>query len=235
VKSRTAVPIGVGVLIAGGNYDEVLRNHIYDNWRRGAMLVAVPDAIACAPNPDAGAPPCQPKTASQTSNQNHFYDNIMGRDPGGQAMPNGVDFWWDEFPSNGGNCFGPNNGTDGTEASITTDPPRAPGDATAPGFMPMKDCRSVLNSGKGNSAKEAVLLACAGEVNGRSNEDNACDWFIPPAKPGTAKAQAQSRQRATIEAQLAESGFPQLPRMCTLIGGTGGTLTCSPFAHRLGG
>src|SRR3954452_24650170 len=168
VKSRTAVPMGVGVLIAGGNYDEVIRNHIYDNWRRGTMLLSVPDAIACAPNPDAGAPPCTPQNAATTSNQNRFYENRMGRSPANQAMPNGVDFWWDEFPSNGGNCFGPNTGSDGTEASVHTDAPRGRGDANVPGIAPVKDCRSAWNAGKGSSAKEAVLLAWAGEVNGWS-------------------------------------------------------------------
>jgi hypothetical protein len=225
----------VGVLIAGGNYDEVRGNHIFDNWRRGAMLVAVPDAISCAPNPDAGAPPCTPQGASTTSQHNQFHDNQMGRDLSGQKLPNGVDFWWDEFPSNAGNCFGPNQGVDGTMASITTDPPRAPGDATAPGFAPVRDCGSPANYGKGNSQKEAVLVSCAEEVQGRSNDQQACDWFVPPAKPGTAAAGAQARQRNALAADLAQSGFPALPNMCTLIGGEGGTLTCSPFSHRLGG
>jgi hypothetical protein len=232
VKSRTAVPIGVGVLIAGGNYNHVRGNHIYDNWRRGAMLLAVPDAISCAPNPDAGAPPCAPQGASTTSRSNEYFNNTMGRSPSGEVMPNGVDFWWDEFPSNGGNCFGPNNtGTDGTPASVTTDPPRAPGDATLPGYMPMKDCSSPLNSGKGNPQKEAVLVSCAEEVQGRSNDQQACDWFVPPAKPGSAKAKRQSK----LAADIAQSGFPALPKMCDLLGGEGGTLTCSPFRHRLGG
>lgn len=231
VKSRTAVPIGVGVLIAGGNYDQVRGNQIYDNWRRGVMLVAVPDAISCAPNPGAGAPPCAPQGAATTSQHNNFHDNKMGQDPNGRSFPNGVDMWWDEFPTNAGNCFGPNTGSDGTPGSVTTDPPRGPGDATAPGFAPVKDCDSPLNSGKGNPQKEAVLLACAEEVNGRSNEDNACDWFVPPAKPGSAKAKRQSK----LAADIAQSGFPALPSMCNLIGGQGGTLTCSPFRHRLGG
>src|SRR3954452_8780591 len=235
VKSRTAVPIGVGILVAGGNYDEVMGNHIYDNWRRGAMLLAVPDAIACAPNPDAGAPPCTPQGAATTSQRNRYHDNSMGQSPSGEKLPNGVDFWWDEFPSDAGNCFGPNKGVDGTAASITTDPPRAPGDATAPGFAPVKDCDSPTNFGKGNPQKEAVLVSCAEEVNGRANDQQACDWFVPPAKPGSAKAQAQARRQSVLAADLAQSGFPALPHMCTLIGGDGGTLTCSPFQHRLGG
>ena len=72
-------------------------------------------------------------------------------------------------------------------------------------------------------------------MQGRANDQQACDWFVPPAKPGSQKAALQARERSGIEAQLAQSGFPQLPKMCTLLGGEGGTLTCSPFQHRLGG
>jgi hypothetical protein len=236
VASRTAVPIGVGVLIAGGNDDAVLRNHIYDNWRRGTMLVAVPDAISCAPTPSEGAPPCAPQGAATTSQRDHYYENQMGRSPSGKVMPNGVDFWWDEFPSDAGNCWDKTNrGSDGNPGTFTTDPPRAPGDATLPGFMPVQDCDSPTNSGKGNPQKEAVLLSCAEEVQGRSNDQQACDWFVPPAKPGSEKAQAQARRQSALTADLAQSGFPALPKICTLIGGEGGTLTCSPFQHRLGG
>ena len=33
--SRVPVPVGTGLLIAGGNGNEVRGNHIWDNWRRG--------------------------------------------------------------------------------------------------------------------------------------------------------------------------------------------------------
>ena len=236
VKSVTPVPIGVGIMIAGGNYDEVLRNHIYNNWRRGTMLLAVPDAISCAPNPDAGAPPCTPQSAATTSNGDRYYENQMGRSPSGKVMPNGVDFWWDEFPTNTGNCWDKTNrGSDGNPGTFTTDPPRAPGDATIPGYMPVQDCGSPGNVGKGNSQKEGVLVACAEQIEGTSNDQHACDWYVPPARPGTAQAQAQAQQQSSLAATLAQSGFPALPNMCTLIGGQGGTLTCTPFTHRLGG
>ena len=39
------VPVGTGVLIAGGNLNLVSENQIYDNWRNGAMLFWVPGAI----------------------------------------------------------------------------------------------------------------------------------------------------------------------------------------------
>src|SRR3954466_11322219 len=58
VKSSVPVPIGVGMLIGGGNDDTLKGNYIYDNWRRGTMLMSVPEAISCAPNNARTAPPC---------------------------------------------------------------------------------------------------------------------------------------------------------------------------------
>jgi hypothetical protein len=232
VKSVTPVPIGVGVLIAGGDSDVIRHNHIYDNWRRGTMLLAVPDAIACAPHTDEGSPPCVPKGPSSTSNDNLVYDNIMGRSPSGQVLPNGVDFWWDEFPSNRGNCFGPNTGSDGQVDHTTTDPPESPTGDPAPGFIAKRDCGSPLNVGKGNAAKEAVLVACAQQIEGTENGQASCDWFNPPPKPGSGASSEPDAPDLPIVPTTAT--FPQLPSRCILLGDTGGTLTCDLFVRRLG-
>src|SRR5437764_2719076 len=128
VKSAVPVPIGVGILIAGGDDDTVRGNYIYDNWRRGTMLMSVPDAISCAPNTAGTAPPCTPGGAATTSNDNTYTKNVMSRTPAGKQIPNGVDFWWDEYASNHGNCWRTDNkGQDGKPDSFTSDPPRAPG------------------------------------------------------------------------------------------------------------
>ena len=42
------LPVGVGIFWAGHNDGNVHDNHIFDNWRYGAQLLAVPDA-AVAP------------------------------------------------------------------------------------------------------------------------------------------------------------------------------------------
>ena len=232
VKSITPVPIGVGVLIAGGNDDIIRNNNIYDNWRRGTMLLAVPDAISCAPNPDAGSPPCQPKGAASTSNGNLVYDNVMGRAPDGTVKPNGVDFWWDEFPSNRGNCWYSNTGPDGSAASLTADPPLPPvRGATVPGFLP-EDCGSPANVGWGDPAKEAMLLDCAANGN-----DGICEWYQPPARPGTPEAQQQAARNAETSQRLAGGplgGPTASPPSCELLGGIGGYLVCDPFVRRLG-
>jgi hypothetical protein len=220
VKSITPVPIGVGVLIAGGNSDIVRHNHIYDNWRRGTMLIAVPDVLACAPHSEEGSPACTPKSASSTSNDDRYYDNVMGRSPSGRVRPNGVDFWWDEFPGNTGNCWYPNTGSAGTAASITSDPAPPPvAGTTVPGYLP-QDCGSSANVGRGNAAKEAMLLDCAANGN-----DGVCEWYQPPARPGSAEAKQQQAEQQQAAESLVGTPAPQ-PR-CELLGALG-TLTCQP-------
>jgi hypothetical protein len=221
VESITPVPIGVGVLIAGGNNDVVRNNYIYDNWRRGTMLIAVPDVIACAPHTDEGSPPCAPKAFSSTSNANHFYNNVMGRSPGGKVMPNGVDFWWDEFPTNTGNCWYPNTGSAGTVDSITADPSPPPvTGATVPGFLP-EDCSSPANVGLGDPAKEAMLVDCANNGN-----DGICEWYTKPAKPGT--QQATGQETAQQDAAQALIGKQAPEAQCELLGSLGGESLCRP-------
>jgi Right handed beta helix region len=65
VVPRVRVPVGTGILIAGGNNNEVKGNRIWDNWRRGAM----PDAVS--DNTGYGT----------TSNRNKFHNNVMGSGP----------------------------------------------------------------------------------------------------------------------------------------------------------
>jgi hypothetical protein len=235
VKSSVPVPIGVGMLIGGGNEDTLKGNYIYDNWRRGTMLMSVPDAISCAPNPDRGGPPCTPESAATTSNGNRYTENVMSRTPDGKELPNGVDFWWDEFASNHGNCWPANKGQDGTPASITSDPPRAPGDATLPGYLATQDCDSDNNTGVGDAQKEHVLGACAVDFQQGSYDSTVCDWFAMPSKPdgkGTngPPPGAPSGLPLPIAGATSAAGYPSL---CELVGGLGGTLTCSPFQHRL--
>jgi hypothetical protein len=232
VKSAVPVPIGVGILIAGGDDDMVRNNYIYDNWRRGTMLIAVPDAISCAPSPDGSAPPCTSLGVATTSQRNRYYNNVMGRTPDGKPMPNGVDFWWDQFPSNQGNCWYSNLGSDGKTSSITSDPAMPPVEGTSvPGFLP-QDCSSPGGTGTGNAAKEAVLVGCVGDFEQGSYDATVCDWFAEPAKPGSPAAQ---RQKADDDARAQRLlGRINTDRFCQLTGGVGGTLACGPFARRLG-
>ncbi|MEA2439048.1 MAG: hypothetical protein QOH76_472 [Thermoleophilaceae bacterium] len=231
VVSAVPVPIGVGILIGGGNDDITRNNYIYDNWRRGTMLMSVPDAISCAPNTDGTAPPCTPQGAGTTSNGNRYTKNVMSRTPSGKEMPNGVDFWWDEYAGNHGNCWPENKGQKSTAATITSDPPRAPGDATLPGYLPVKDCDSPNNTGAGDPQKETVLGACAVDFQNGSYDATVCDWFAMPPKPQGKGADGPPPGLPIDTNHVSGANYPSL---CTLVGGLGGTLTCSPFQHRLG-
>jgi hypothetical protein len=228
VKSATPVPVGVGILIGGGNDDIVRGNWIWDNWRRGTMLVAVPDAISCLG--DVTTPHCVPQHVSQTSQADHYYDNNMGRTPAGKPSPNGVDFWWDEFPGNQGDCWYSNRGSDGSEKSLTADPPMPPVTGTSiPKFLPM-DCGTAV--GAGDAVKEGMLMACLAAIGSGNWNGDLCEWFAMPAKPGSAAAAAQRRRFEIVSQRYAAN--PLSPAVnCTFSGGTTGSLSCDPFRSRI--
>ena len=77
VEAAFPYPIGTGLWIACGNNHTVRNNRFWDNWRRGIMLFAVPDALICgdfAPlAPDGGnhqagsSCACPPRTATSST------------------------------------------------------------------------------------------------------------------------------------------------------------------------
>src|SRR5205814_10671736 len=93
VVPSVPVPVGTGLWIAGGNDNVIRNNRFYDNWRRGTMVFAVPDQVACGP---AGIDPtllagCNPTAVPpSTSYRNQYYGNAMERSPAGTVMPNGT-------------------------------------------------------------------------------------------------------------------------------------------------
>ena len=68
------VPVGTGVLIAGGNFNSTDNNEIYDNWRYGTMQFWVP-----APLRDE----FDPAKLYDTSHGNRTFGNEMGFGPRG--------------------------------------------------------------------------------------------------------------------------------------------------------
>lgn len=174
VDPTVPAAVGTGMWIAGGNANVLRGNHIYDNWRRGVMLFNVPDAIACAPGPPQQT--CD-ETGFSNSHRNRFHDNLMGIAPSGEPRPNGVDFWWDEFEGNTGNCWFDNIGTDGTEGSVTSDPQPLP-----------SDCDSSV--GTGAPAKSGELGTCFAV----DFEPPVCTWKQTPPRPGASAAKAAREQ-----------------------------------------
>jgi hypothetical protein len=157
VEPKVPVPVGVGIFIAGGNANEIRGNRIYDNWRRGTMLINVPDSLSDEKR----------TTTNSVSHRNRYHDNVMGIAPDGTKMPNGVDFWWDEAPNQEDNCwFG--NGT------VTTDPP---------GQLMPSNCDNTSAGVTYPGKLSGELLPCAGAIAGSGYDPNTCSWFRTPDKP----------------------------------------------------
>ena len=96
VKPLVAVPVGTGIIYAGMNDARVHDNWFFDNWRDGAMLFAVPDALTS----DGGAEgdvvpgvscPGAPASGVSTSCGNHYFNNKMGQVPPGFKFPAALD------------------------------------------------------------------------------------------------------------------------------------------------
>ena len=197
-------PVGTGLWLAGGNENVLRHNHFYDNWRRGVMLFGVPDATVCGPPPVGSSTPvpgCDPAKVS-TSYRNTFHDNTMGVSPSGSVLPNGVDFWWDSFPGNTGNCWWGNSAAPGQ--SVTTSP------------LVLPDCSNgtdrTLSVGTGDLQNESELAAClAGfQVSGYPDGNStACSWTVTPPKPGSGSP-LPTGSGATMEQLQAE----QLAGIC---------------------
>jgi hypothetical protein len=171
------VPVGTGMLIAGGNGNIIQNNRIWDNWRNGTMLHWVP-ANFRGEGPGADPPafippgPCpsheQAPCLIDTSFDNQQRNNLMGVDELGREDPNGTDFWWDEQGS--GNCWQGNTGFGGAQPSsnVLLGLPACPG---SPIFSP------------GNPIKDASLVPCATWDPQTNTDPPGCDWFTRPAEP----------------------------------------------------
>jgi hypothetical protein len=172
------VPVGTALWIAGGNNNLVRNNRFWDNWRRGTMLFAVPDALVCPPGGADQINGCNPGSLS-TSYRNRFQGNSMGRRPNGTPDPNGTDFWWDAFVGNTGNCWYDNTGPDGTRSSLTAEPPLNPVAGTSlPLFLP-EDC--ATSAGFTGIAQETELVNCL--ANFDQGAPTPCTWFTTPPEP----------------------------------------------------
>lgn len=165
-------PVGTGILIAGGNFNSVDGNVMYDNWRTGTYQIWMP-----APLRDE----YDPTKLYDTSNGNQYRGNRMGFAPDGSVQPNGLDSWWDD--EGVGNCWQDNVSSWGAFRSNAVDPRGLPTCASGGSqFVP------------GTSAvKFTGFLGCSQYNRNDTYFKNppACDWFVTPAKPvGTAAAPA---------------------------------------------
>jgi Right handed beta helix region len=159
------VPVGTGILFAGGNYNFVTQNLIYDNWRAGAMLFWVPGAIRGD---------YEPTKQYDTSNGNHYVKNRLGFHPSGVVQPNGVDFAWDEQGI--GNCWQDNVSSSGEVTDDTQ-------------LIPLPNCSSGGSvSPVGNATKTARNAPCATYNREDEPDPPGCDWFDDPVQPAGRQA-----------------------------------------------
>jgi hypothetical protein len=168
------VPVGTGVMIAGGNRNLVRDNDIFDNWRQGVMQFWVPSAIRD-----------EFEDQFDTSNHNHYVDNRMAGGPDGLLQPNGVDFWWDE--QGVGNCWQGNSSAAGEVTTNAT----VPGDTTG-GQVPFTGFPDCDSGGSvmpvGSVVKSAQLVPCATYDREDNPAPPGCDWFDSPEAPADRQA-----------------------------------------------
>jgi hypothetical protein len=218
-------PVGTGLWLAGGNDNVVRNNRFFDNWRRGMMLFAVPDATVCGPilgDTKTPIPGCSIAGIS-TSYGNDVYGNKMGVAPSGAVKPNGTDFFWDAFPTNTGNCFWGNTAAPGKKVTAN------PGTSLPSCSNGTKPKTSI---GLGNVLAEAELLAClAGyQLEGYpAGSDTYCSWAKTPAKPGTKAARTAATSAASVSTAQ-KRVFAQLCR-----DDSAGMRTCKPYAKQFTG
>ncbi|MCW3063314.1 MAG: hypothetical protein JWN32_486 [Solirubrobacterales bacterium] len=207
-------PVGVGLWIAGGNDNVIRNNHFWDNWRRGAMLFAAPDAAICSPVIGRTVTGCDPSKVS-TSYGNRFYGNTMGVAPDGTVAPNGMDFWWDSFLGNTGNCWYGNHAA--PSQYVTTSPNSLP--SCANGTAPS------TSVGTADLVNETELGSCLAATELGGYNPTLCPWFITPPKPGPSSAAATTAARGATASWLA-SHPDERARLCSLYR-TGKTAACA--------
>ena len=119
-----------------------------------------------------------------------------------RPLPNGIDFWWDEFSGNTGNCWFDNTGADGTAASVTG--PGDPGSAARRPAVGLRDERRP----RATSPRTRYLVDCS---NGPDEDTGPldCDWWQPPAtaeqRGGGARAAAHRRDAVARWERSAEA------------------------------
>ena len=225
--------IGTGIMWPGMNDGTFTKNWVFDNWRHGTLLLAVPDAVAGGPEGNVDSEIHCPGTVletvalASTSCDNRYFGNHMGQVPPGfephpgltkfgnkttlksspAQAPNGVDFWWDQFPTNDGNCWYDNKGPDGTRASLTGDPPLSPAPGTSvPLFLP-EDCSTSIGSVVTYPVKGLILLTCFAqfEAGEAGSDPSPCYWYEMPSQPNSAAARADQRRQTRWERSLART------------------------------
>lgn len=155
VCPKFGVPIGTGILVAGGNENLFRKNWIWNNWRYGGIQFWIPSVLR---------EEFDPGLQYDTSHFNRWVRNRMGVAPNGDPKPNGLDFWWDLEGE--GNCWKGNEAAAGAE--ISSDPLVLPG-CDAPSVM--------------SPVSQNFRFATCATWSEENNHPPGCDWMDPPSRP----------------------------------------------------
>ena len=185
-------PVGTGMWIAGGNNHTVRNNRIWDNWRRGTMLFAVPDSLICGPAADGNEQAGCDSGSFSTSYDNRYYGNVMGTAPDGAPAPNGTDFWWDNFPEQHRQLLVLQH-----RLGADHDVPRP-----ASGLRRRRESRREHGHRHqpGERGRARDVAWWPSKPDEFDPESSPCPWFNTPPKPGSAAASAaaQAEERARM-------------------------------------
>ena len=155
VCPAVGVPVGAGVLVIGGNYNVFRDNWVYDNWKIGFVQTWVPGAA----RGDNELP-----AQEETSHHNRYVANHMGVSPGGEHLPNGIDFFWDAQGE--GNCW------ESGGASVV-EPLTLPGCSSGSPDRVLADPNLLL-----------LFADCGAYDLPTQTLPPGCDWFATPPRPG---------------------------------------------------
>ena len=184
-------PVSVGVLIAGGNANIVQGNYIYDNWRDGVRLFWVPAAARGE---------VSPTSQYDTSHDNLFAANVMGRRPvrpaqrpprppqgdrgrrggrrGEPRLTGRLSFAQTRPAPNGNDFWWDEEGT----GNCWRDNTGATGGEPSANF-PLGCPAETPFSPTGNPQKISSQLSCASWDPEFNPNPPGCDWFTRPPPP----------------------------------------------------
>ncbi|MDX6285293.1 MAG: hypothetical protein QOG53_778 [Frankiales bacterium] len=167
--------VGGGLAIAGGNFNSVDHNKMWDNWRSATVQIWVPAILRHETDPGL---------AYDTSSNNHYVANRLGENLAGPwRQPNGIDFFWDK--EGAGNCWTANTALGGP---VTNNPEAGtlPGTCTNQGQGILWKGQLTSPNNPGTSAiTDPAFLSCS-QYDGQATAPGVyetCAWFHTPAQP----------------------------------------------------
>ena len=207
------VPVGTGVLIAGGNFNSTDNNQIWDNWRYGTMQFWVP-----APLRDE----FDPSKLYDTSHNNHTFGNVFGIKPNGDVAHNGMDHWWDDEGE--GNCWErqrvlPRR----ADRQLHRRPPAC------------ADGGSVYTPGVSRQGRRLPELLAVRPQRPDLRHPPECNWFDTPPKPTDDYGRARwprRRRGAQPRAHLRRAATRSDCSAIVPLLGTGAALRARPVGRR---